>query len=48
MNLSLDSTTWWKTISGLIPGQNYTYQYLVDGTIKNSRPIQSINFRPKQ
>lgn len=38
MNLSPDSTTWWLTITGLIPGQEYTFQYLVDGTIKVGDP----------
>ena len=46
MNLSLDSNYWWKTISGLVPGQSYTYQYLVDGTIKIADPFSPLILDP--
>ena len=46
MNLSTDSTTWWKTISGLNPGQNYTYQYLVDGILKIADPYSPLILDP--
>ena len=46
MNLSLDSTYWWKTISGLVPGQSYTYQYLVDGIIKIADPFSPLILDP--
>ena len=46
MNLSLDSSYWWKTITGLIPGQSYTYQYLVDGTIKIADPFSPLILDP--
>ena len=46
MNLSTDSTYWWKTISGLVPGQLYTYQYLVDGTIKIADPFSPLILDP--
>ena len=46
MTLSTDSSTWWKTISGLIPGQNYTYQYLVDGILKIADPYSPLILDP--
>ena len=46
MNLSLDSTYWWKTISSLIPGQAYTYQFLVDGIIKVADPFSPLILDP--
>ena len=46
MNLSLDSTTWWKTISGLNSGQNYTYQYLVDGVLRIADPYSPLILDP--
>ena len=46
MNLSTDSSYWWQTISGLTPGENYTYQYLVDGNIKIADPLSSIILDP--
>ena len=42
MSLSTDSSCWWKTISGLTPGQKYTYQYLVDGVIKIADPLSPL------
>lgn len=42
MNLSLDSTTWWITISGLTPGQRYCYQYLIDGNLKLADPLSPL------
>jgi glycosidase len=42
MNLSLDSTTWWLTINGLVPGQRYGYQYLIDGTMKIADPLSPL------
>ncbi|MDX2247260.1 MAG: alpha-amylase family glycosyl hydrolase [Bacteroidia bacterium] len=38
MNLSPDSTTYWIQIDGLTPGQEYAYQYLVNGTLKIADP----------
>lgn len=46
MNLSTDSLYWWKTISNLIPGQKYTYQYLVDGIIKIADPLSPLILDP--
>ena len=33
-----DSTYFWLTLSGLTPGQEYSYQYLVDGEIRIADP----------
>ena len=36
--VSEDSVLWWLTLDGLIPGQEYAYQYLVDGNIRIADP----------
>ena len=46
MSLSTDSSYWWKTISGLIPGGKYTYQYLVDGVNKIADPLSPLILDP--
>ena len=46
MSLSTDSNYWWKTIYGLVPGQKYTYQYLVDGIIKIADPLSPLILDP--
>lgn len=46
MSLSTDSCYWWKTISNLTPGLKYTYQYLVDGTIKIADPLSPLILDP--
>ncbi len=33
-----DSVIWWITISNLTPGQEYAYQFLIDGTIRVQDP----------
>ncbi|GJQ20061.1 MAG: hypothetical protein HBSIN02_04160 [Bacteroidia bacterium] len=33
-----DSIVWWTTINGLTPGQEYSFQYLVDGTLRIGDP----------
>ena len=33
-----DSTIWWITISGLSPGTEYAFQYLVDGNLRIADP----------
>ncbi|NOX17131.1 MAG: T9SS type A sorting domain-containing protein [Chlorobi bacterium] len=38
MKLSPDSTTWWLTINGLTAGEEYAFQYYVDGAIKIADP----------
>ncbi|MDX1908294.1 MAG: alpha-amylase family glycosyl hydrolase [Bacteroidia bacterium] len=34
MSRSLDSTLWWLQVPGLTPGQEYAFQYLIDGTLR--------------
>ncbi len=34
MNLDPDGETWWVQATGLNPGEWYTYQYLIDGSIQ--------------
>ena len=34
MNLTPDSTRFWIRLTGLTPGVEYAYQYLIDGTLK--------------
>ena len=46
MSLSTDSSYWWKTITNLTPGLNYTYQYLVDGVIKIADPLSTLILDP--
>ena len=38
MNKTPDGNYWWLTMTGLTPGTEYTYQYLVDGTLKIADP----------
>ncbi len=38
MNKTPDGKYWWITIGGLNPGQEYAFQYLVDGTLKLADP----------
>lgn len=38
MNKSPDGNYWWIDISGLTPGTEYSFQYLVDGTLKIADP----------
>lgn len=38
MNKTPDGKYWWKTITGLTPGTEYAFQYLVDGTLKVGEP----------
>ncbi len=42
MTKSLDGSTFWIEIGGLMPGQNYTYQYLVDGAIRIADPYSKL------
>lgn len=36
--MNLDDERWWITVSGLEPGVEYAYQYLVDGELKIADP----------
>ncbi|MBU1099328.1 MAG: T9SS type A sorting domain-containing protein [Bacteroidetes bacterium] len=38
MNQSSDGTIFWKTISGLTAGEEYAFQYLVDGNLRIADP----------
>ena len=38
MNNTPDGKYWWLRLTGLTPGKEYAYQYLVDGTLKISDP----------
>jgi glycosidase len=38
MNKTPDGNYWWITVNGLISGQIYAYQYLVDGVLKVADP----------
>ena len=38
MNHTPDGNTWWVQLNGLTPGQEYAYQYLVDGTLRVADP----------
>jgi 1,4-alpha-glucan branching enzyme len=38
MNKTPDGNYWWLIITGLSPGTEYAYQYLVDGTLKIADP----------
>lgn len=38
MNKTPDGNYWWLTITGLIPGTEYAFQYLVDGSLKIADP----------
>jgi 1,4-alpha-glucan branching enzyme len=38
MNKTPDGNYWWLTITGLTPGTEYAFQYLVDGTLKIADP----------
>lgn len=38
MNKTPDGNYWWLNFTGLTPGQEYAFQYLVDGTLKIADP----------
>jgi glycosidase len=38
MNKTPDGNYWWKQLTGLTPGTEYAFQYLVDGTLKVGEP----------
>jgi 1,4-alpha-glucan branching enzyme len=46
MNKSVDGSTFWLKIGGLTKGQTYTYQYVVDGTIKVADPLSILVLDP--
>ena len=46
MKNSLDGTTWWIEFGGLTPGEQYTFQYLVDGDLRIADPYSTIVLDP--
>lgn len=42
MMKSLDGNTYWLHVFGLTPGQNYTFQYLIDGDLKIADPYSTV------
>jgi glycosidase len=38
MNKTPDGNIWWVQLNGLTPGQEYAYQYLVDGSLRVADP----------
>ena len=46
MNKSVDGTLWWLKIGGLTPNQTYTYQYLVDGSLRVADPLSTLILDP--
>ena len=39
MKLDPDNATWWVTLTGLIPGKEYPYQYFIDGELWVADPL---------
>ena len=46
MNKTPDGKRWWAQISGLKPGKQYGYQYIVDGTLKIADPLSELLLDP--
>jgi len=46
MNLAPDGATWWTTVTGLVPGETYTFQYLVDGNLFIADPYSELVLDP--
>jgi len=46
MNRTQDGNYWWLRITGLTPGTEYAFQYLVDGTLKVGRSLRGKSVRP--
>lgn len=46
MNKSLDGSTFWIEVAGLTPGQNYAFQYLVDGELYVADPHSPLVLDP--
>ena len=38
MNQTADGKIWWVQLNGLTPGQEYAYQYLIDGSLRVADP----------
>lgn len=46
MKRSVDGNTWWLDINGLTAGNQYGYQYLVNGTLKVADPLSEVVLTP--
>lgn len=46
MKKTPDGKRWWAQISGLKPGKQYGYQFIVDGTIKIADPLSELLLDP--
>ena len=46
LNRTPDGLMWWITIEGLTPGENYAFQYLVDGEIRIGDPFSDLILDP--
>jgi glycosidase len=46
MNQTPDGNRWWVQINNLTPGQQYAYQFLVDGSIKVADPYAELVLDP--
>lgn len=46
MTKSIDGNTFWIEIQGLTPGENYAYQYLVDGELTIADPYSTVVLDP--
>ncbi|MDX1940633.1 MAG: alpha-amylase family glycosyl hydrolase [Saprospiraceae bacterium] len=42
MTKSVDGNTFWIEIEGLTPGENYTYQYLINGELRIADPYSTL------
>ena len=42
MKRGADNATWWLDVSGLTPGQQYRFQYLVDGALRIADPLSTL------
>lgn len=42
MKRGTDNATWWLELTGLTPGQQYRFQYLVDGAMRIADPLSTL------
>ncbi len=46
MNRTPDGNRWWVQLNGLTPGQEYAYQFLIDGSLKVADPYAEVILDP--
>ena len=46
MKRSLDGNLWWIELDGFVEGEDYTYQYIVDGGIRVADPYSTVILNP--